>query len=66
MEHERRMDELKHKIESEKAKRKNMNIDERMLEKGYRWVDGEGYLPVDCHVDELQNAIDERDKLMRQ
>ena len=36
-----------------------------MREKGFIWVEGEGFLPVDGHVDELQEAVTEKEKLMR-
>ena len=65
-EHERRSAEMEKKMSAEKERRKNMTVKERMLEKGYKWVEGEGFVPVVGHVDELQNAVDERDKLMRQ
>lgn len=42
-----------------------MTIKEQMLEKGWKWVEGEGFLPVEGHVDELQEAVTEKEKLMR-
>lgn len=64
--HERRVTELERKIEAEKERLKNMSVIERLEAKGYKYVDGEGFIVAPEKENKLRRLITEKDELMQQ
>lgn len=53
---EKQIKDLEEKIKQEESELAKLSIDERMLYKGYRWIDGQGYVSISetSPMDELK------------